>query len=153
MRWAHKITLTAFAKPEEDVEGIKEGILALVPFDLEEAKIELQEQKAKGFNERTVMIFTVKLTKVSHTNDFLQFLLDNLKEEQKELLISQAESRLDTHHDYFIRVDKQRWMSKQEIWLTDTGDCFHIKLTLAVFPKKRQGALDLIERFLRQKNI
>jgi len=153
MRWIHRITITALGKPEEDMEAVKQGIIALVPFNIEEAKVQLQVQNAEGFEERTIRIFTIILTKEAHTNDFLQFLLDNLAEEQKNLLISQAESRLDTEFDFFIRIDKDEWIKERKIWLTDSGNCFHMKFSLAVFPKKREGALQLIEKLFSQKSI
>jgi len=95
MRWIHRATLTALGKPEENVEEVREGIRALVPFNLEEAKVPFQTQNAEGFDDRIIKIFTIVLMKEAHTNDFLQFLLDNLSDEQKQLIISQAESRLD----------------------------------------------------------
>jgi RNA binding exosome subunit len=153
MRWIHRATLTALGKPEEDVDAIKEGIRALVPFNLEESKVPFQTQNAEAFDDRIIKIFTIILTKEAHTNDFLQFLLDTLNEEQKKLLISQAESRLDTEYDFFIRIDKDAWVQERQISLTDGGNCFHIKLTLAVFPKKKESALQLIQKMFTQKNI
>ncbi len=153
MRWANKITLTTFAKPEENVEEIKKSVIELVPFDLEKAKIQLQTQNATGFNERTIKIFTIVLVKEAHTNDFLQFFLDKLKEEQKNLLISQAESRLDQEFDFFIRIEKDQWIKEREIWLTDSGHCFHIKISLAVFPRTREKALQLVEKLFLIGNL
>ncbi len=153
MRWIHRATLTALANQEEDAEAIKEGINALVPFNLEEAKVPFQTQNVDGFDDRIIKIFTIILTKEAHTNDFLQFLLDTLSQEQKDLLVSQAESRLDTEYDFFIRIDKAAWIKERQILLTDSGNCFHIKLTLAVFPKKKESALKLIQKLFLQKNI
>jgi RNA binding exosome subunit len=153
MRWVHRATLTAFAKPEENSEEIQQGIIALVPFNLEEAKIKLQIQNAEGFEERTIKIFTIILTKESHTNDFLQFLLDNLSEEQKALLIDQVESRLDKELDFFIRIEKDSWAKERKIKITDSGHCFHIKMSLAAFPKKRETAIEVVKRIFSQKSI
>ncbi len=153
MRWIHRATLTALAKPEEDVEAAREGIKALVPFNLEEAKIQLQTQNAEGFDDRVIKIFTIILTKESHTNDFLQFLLDTLTEEQKNLIITQAESRLDEEYDFFMRFDKDSWIQERALKLTDSGNCFHIKMSLAVFPKKKEAALQLVQKLFRQKSI
>ncbi len=153
MRWIHRAVLTAHAKPEEDVEAVRQGIIALVPFNLEEAKIKLEVQNAEGFEERKIKIFTIILAKESHTNDFLQFLIDNLSEEQKKLLIAQTESRLDKEFDFFIRIEKDNWAQERKIILTDSGNCFHIKMSLAVFPKKRENAIALINKLFIQKNI
>lgn len=153
MRWIHRATITVFSKPEENEKPIKEGLISLVPFSLEEAKIKIEEQKTEGFNERTIRIYKITITKESHTNDFLQFLLDKLTEEQKQTLINQIESRIDTEYDYFIRIDKDKWMNEKEIELTDTGNCYHIKLSIAVYPKNKEKAIQLIEKLFRQKSI
>lgn len=153
MRLVHRVTLTAFAKPEEDIETVREGIKALVTFNIEEAKIKIQARNAEGFDQRTIKIFTIILTKESHTNDFLEFLLEKLTEEQKRLLVSQAESRLDQELDFFIRIDKDQWIKERQAWLTDSGNCFHIKLSLAAFPKNRKTAMKLIEKLFPIGNL
>lgn len=153
MRWVHRITITAFAKPEEDVERIRESIIALVPFDLNRARVVLGTENAEGFNERTIKIFSISLTREAQTNDFLDFLLNKFSDEQKRLLISQAESRLDADLDFFIRLDKEHWMNKREFQLTDSGSCFHIKLAVAAYPKKRDAALLLVRKLFSQKSI
>jgi RNA binding exosome subunit len=153
MKWIHRATLRVFAKQEENIGTLRESLRALVPFDLEEAKIEVKQQSATGFNDRKIKILTITLTKTAHTNDFLQFLLDTLTEGQKGILMAQAESRLDKELDYFIRIDKETWTKDRKIELTDSGNCYHIKLSLAAFPKKKETALQLLEKLLRQKNI
>ena len=153
MRWVHRVTLTALAKPEEDVAGIRDAFRALIPFNLEEAKVQFKEEKAEGFDDRIIKIFTVILTKESYTNDFLQFLLDNLSDEQKNLLVSQAESRLDENFDFFIRVDKDAWLKERKMRFTDSGNCFHMKFSLATYPKRRDSALELIQKLFSQKTI
>ncbi len=153
MRWVHRVTITAFAKPEEDVEGIRQGVIVLVPFDLNRARVVLETKNAQGFNERTIKIFSISLSREAQTNDFLDFLLNKLADEQKRLLISQAESRLDANLDFFIRIDKDHWMKEREIWLTDSGNCFHIKLAVAAYPKKLDAALILVRKLFSQKSI
>ena len=153
MRWVHRITVSAFAKPEENVEGIREAVIALVPFDLNRARVVLGTENAQGFDERIIKIFSVSLTREAQTNDFLDFLLNKFSDEQKRLLISQAESRLDANLDFFIRIDKDHWVNERELWLTDSGSCFHIKLAVAAYPKKRDAALLLIRKLFSQKSI
>ncbi len=153
MKWVHRVTITVFDKPGENKAETTEGLKALVPFNLENAKIKIEDQHAEGFNQRKINILIITLTKEKHTNDFLQFLLNTLNEEQKRLLVSQAESRLDEELDYFIRIEKDKWVQERQIWLTDSGNCYHIKLSLAAFPKKRETALKLVEKMFFQKNI
>ena len=153
MKWAHKITISVFAKPEEKQDEIKEALIKLIPFNLEQAKLKVETQKAESFDDRTIEINKITLTKESHTNDFLQFLLDTLTQEQKDTLLNQAESRLDAEYDYFIRIDKQKWIENREIQFTDSGKCYHIKITLAVYPKNREKAMELLKKLFIQKNI
>lgn len=146
MKLLHKITLEAFAKPEEDVPAIKQALIELVPLSLEEEKIQFRDKQAKGFNERMIHVFTIILNKESHTNAFLKFFLKKLSDEQKELLLRQKESRIDKGLNFFIRLDKEKWLRERIFWITDSGDCFHLKFALAVFPKKRDVALELVEK-------
>ena len=77
-------------------------------------------------------------------NQFLDFVLSNLDEVQKGTLIRQAESRLDDNLDFFIRFDKESWIKNNKLELTDTGKCFHLRMGIAAFPRKREVALKII---------
>jgi len=52
-----------------------------------------------------------------------------------------------------MRIDKDAWIDERKILFTDSGNCFHIKMSLAVFPKKKEAALQLVEKIFNQKNI
>jgi len=145
MRLAHRITITAFEKPEET--SINESIQKLIPFNLEEQKIKLEIQKAKGFNEKIIKIYTITLLKESHIKEFLTEFIQRLTQEQKETILSQTETRLDEHYDFFIRIDKEAW-KEDKIWLTDTGNCYHIRISLAVYPKNKQKAIESIKKII-----
>jgi len=145
VKLVHHITITAFAKPEEDAEKIKEGLLALIPFDLEREKVALDAQTALGFHEREITIFTLVLKKSAHCRTFIDSLLKHLDDEQKRQLLLQAESRLDENLDFFVRLKKDAWMNERNPVFTDTGYCYHIKFTLATYPKKRENALALLK--------
>ncbi len=153
MKWAHSITLTAFAKPEDDSPAIKEALEALAPLDLEKEKLKTETEKSSGYDGRSILVHKITLTKEKHVNAFLQFMLDNLTEEQKATLIEQKETRLDEEYNFFVRFQKEQWMHERKLELTDTGSCFHLKITLATYPKNKESALALIDRLLTQKNI
>ena len=142
MKWANRVTITALAKPEEDANKVKQGILDLVPLE----KVPLKESKVQGFNERMISKFEIILTKSSDINKFLKSL--PLTKEQKEVLLSQAESRLDERQNFFIRIDKQPWIDKKKLYLTDSGDCYHIRISLAAFPSKKEVAIKLLKELL-----
>ncbi|MBI4919483.1 hypothetical protein HY837_06120 [archaeon] len=148
MKIAHFIELSVFAKPEENVDALKQGLTDLIPFNLEEERIELQEQDASSFEGRTIKIFTINLTKEKHTNKFLNFLIENLSEHMKQTIKTQLDSRIDEELHFYLRFDKTKWVTEKKLFLTDGGDCYHIKITAAAFPKSRENAIKIIKNFL-----
>ena len=143
---AHNICITVFCKPEDNIGLITEKLLFLVPFDFKKEKIKFKKRTAVGFNNRKIIILEVYLKKESHTNLFLTDLVKKLTYEQKLLIKKQAESRLDHELNFFLRIDKSRLINENKLWLTDKGDCYHIKIKIAAFPKKKEIALKIIDK-------
>ena len=144
MRLANNIKINVFVKPEDDEAAVKKHLLNLFPFNLEEEKIILHRSKAKGFNQREIIVLEVDLVKERHTNSFLDFFKEKLNEQQKQALLSQ-ENRLDDDCNFFIRLDKQKLLNN-EFWITDSGDCYHIRISVAAFPKKKERAREVVEK-------
>lgn len=147
MKIAHSIKITVFVKEEENEEKIRKTLLSLLPFDLEKEKIELKQSIATSFNEKKIRIFEILLIKDKHVNIFLENLINKLSKETKELILKQAESRIDDKCNFFLRFSKDKLIKENELWITDQGNCFHIKINLAVFPKKKENALEIINDF------
>ena len=147
MKLAHQIKIKVFSyeKNNEDDKLILDKFLQLFPFNLKDEKIELKNTNALGLNENKITIFEVALTKEKHTNLFLNNLIKNLDEEQKKLILSQLESRLDGNLDFFLRFDKNEYLKNKKLKLTDSGNCFHIEISVAAFPKKREIALGIVK--------
>lgn len=144
MKLANNIRLSVFVKPEDDEAAVKKHMLALFPFDLEEEKIVLKRSRASGFNQREIIILEVDLEKERHTNAFIDFFKSRLNEQQKSMVVKQ-EDRLDEECNFFIRLDKEKLMNG-ECWITDSGDCYHIKISVAAFPKKKERAKQVVEQ-------
>lgn len=140
----HNAVVSVFAYPEDDIELVKECLIKLVPF-----KARVEQKTAQGFNERVIKIFRIVVDKRSECREFLNNLLNLLRSSQKSVLLSQIESRLDDELFFYIRFDKSAWVDGK-LWLTDSGDCFHIKLSVAAFPKKREVALKMLEDLFRK---
>jgi RNA binding exosome subunit len=148
MKIAHNIKLSVFAYEEEDPEQIKATFLKLLPFDLEQEKLTLKDFTAQGFQERKIRIFEIVLEKERHTSKFLAHLKQNLDQDQRNLLLRQSESRLDQDLNFFIRLDKPNLMQDNKYWITDTGNCFHIRISIAAYPAKREAGLKVVEQWL-----
>jgi len=151
MKYFNKIIISVFVKLDEaeDLELIKQKFINLFPFNLVEEKLIIKEETTKGFNEKRIKILTVELLKESHTNKFFESLSSKITRDDKSAILRQKESRLDQELYFYLRFDKQKWIQKNELELTDSGDCFHIKLALAAFPRKREVALELIEKIFK----
>jgi len=148
MDFIHNARLTVFVKEDEDAGKLKQGLINLTGIDIEKEKIKVNEQTASGFSESKIKIFEIFLEKKRHAKAFLKYLLTLLSDDQKSLILKQAQNRLDEELHFFIRLDKEQLLiNKAE--LTDTGNCFHIKLAIASYPKSREKALKAVkEAFL-----
>jgi hypothetical protein len=124
-------------------------LLSLVPFKLEEEKIKLNQQTATGFSEKKIKIFEILLEKDRHIGAFLENLISHLSKDTKELILRHAETRLDEECNFFLRFSKEKLLNENELWLTDKGNCFHIKINIAAFPKKKEAALEIIRKVFK----
>lgn len=155
MKYCHTITLTVFIKPEEsnDYPNIFDKTKSAIKeiFDWEKEKTILNETIAEGFEDRKIHIYELKINKEKDTTLFIKNLLSKLSTEQKEFLKADKESRLDENDDFFIRLDKNELL-EGKYKITNSGNCFHIKMNIASFPKKRENALKVIDEIF-SKNI
>ena len=146
MKYAYLIKITVFSYEYENSEIILNAFLWLFQFNFGDNKVILKKTNATGFNEKKIKIFEVTLIKNNLMNQFLKNLQNNLEEKQKELILQQVESRLDKNLDFFLRFDKHLWIDEKKLVLTDSGKCFHIKISIAAFPKKREIALNIVRK-------
>lgn len=148
MKLAHNVVVNVFSKPEDDEDEIRKALIRLFPFDLGKEKLAVNKQNAVGFNEKKIKIFEVRLKKDSHINYFMKNLKENLGEEQSKRISEETELRIDEKLHFFIRLDKKKLTKKNKYIITDSGNCFHIKASLTVYPKRRERAVELVRGFL-----
>ncbi len=146
MKLANNAAIRVFCKEGEDKALLLEKLKLLLPFDLEKEKIKIEEQKAEGFDEKQILILSVMLEKGRHVNAFIENLLKRLGDEKKTL-IEQLDSRLDDDLDFFIRLDKDMLL-KDKFVLTDSGNCYHIRISIAAFPKRKEKAAAMLKELL-----
>lgn len=152
MKLCHNIKASVFCNEEEDENDVLNHFLQLFPFNIEKEKIKLKKTKAKGFNEKIITIFEIALKKDKHINSFLEFLNEKLNNSQKELILKQLNSRLDNDLNLFLRFDKNKLLKEDRLWLTGKGNCFHFKIAIAVFPKKKEKAISIIQKIFKLSN-
>lgn len=148
MKLAHHITISVFSHEDkgEDPGLLKEKLISLVDLDVIDEKIKLEKTNAQGFNEKKISIYNLVLEKDRHIIHFVARIKELLSKSDLEKLLTQLESRLDEELNFFLRVNKNKWMASGELELTDSGDCFHIKVSVAAFPKKRGIAKGIVQK-------
>jgi RNA binding exosome subunit len=145
MKLLNNVEIGVFCKEGEKEEDILEGLKLLLPLNFEKEKIKLERRTATGFDEKKILVFNVKINKNKHITRFINNINDKLNQEQKELIKSQADSRLDQNLDFFIRFDKSKILKEKSLWIIDGGNCYHVRMNVAVFPKRREKALRLVK--------
>ncbi len=147
MKFANHIAITVFANQTDDIPNVKQTLIDLIPFNISDEKISVEQHTADGFGNERIKIFLIDLVKERHTNAFLKSLVSKLSDTQKALLISQKESRLDEEMHFFIRLEKTA-LQEGRILLTDAGNCYHINMSIAAFPVVRAKALEVVEKII-----
>lgn len=146
MKLAHNVLVNVFSKPEDDEAKVRKALISLFPFDLEKEKVMISEHGATGFNDRKIRILEARISKNSLINGFMGNLKEKLGDDCRRL-VKEAESRTDEELHFFIRLNKAKLLAKGIYSVTDSGDCFHIRISPAAFPKKRENAIKLMKAF------
>ena len=149
MKLAHHVKISVFGhesnESEEEIDRLPNLLKSFFPFE-----IPVNKKVLEGFDNKKILVFSVDLSKQADIKKFLQFLVSRLSEDQKELLINQSDSRIDDDIHFFVRFDKSKLISENRLWITDKGNCFHVDLTLAAFPKSKEEGLKTLKTILHQ---
>lgn len=140
MKFANSVSLRVFCKGSEDrdlVLGIFKGVLGFDDDFLLREKISIGCVEASGFEDK-ILIFEVVLLKDRHINSFLGHLNGKLSSFDRSLLVSQV-NRFDDEFNFFLRLSKSALFGGS-FELTDSGDCVHVKINVACFPKNLDSA-------------
>ena len=152
MKVANSIKVNVFCHVNENSDEIFKGVESLFPFSLEENKIKIEKITAEGVHHNKIEIFEAAVEKESLVKLFIENLLENLGKNQVEVLRKQKASRLDGESNFFIRIEKKYWILEKKMNLTDSGNCYHIKINIAAYPKKRENAMKVVEKILCAEN-
>ena len=149
MKIANNVRVRVFCREDEDRDLIARKLRQLLPFDPEKEKVRIEERKAEGFNEKKILIMTVALSKDRHVTPFLKNLAEKLGDEAATVA-EQADSRTDENMNLYVRLDKEMLL-KDRFVLTDSGNCYHVRINLAAFPKKKEKAFPIINKIFNRK--
>ena len=150
MKIFHSITLTVFVKEGENKEKIQEALKKLFPIDFEKDKIKINVQKSTGFEEKKIEILSIKIEKQKHIKIFLENLFSKLTEGQIRQISDELETRVDKEGFFYLRFDKDSWINEEKLFMTDEGNCFHLKFKIAAYPCNKENAIDVMKGFLQK---
>ena len=151
MRLAHNVRISVYCKDWQDCDAIERSLTSMVPFDMELEKENVKKtlMKAERALESDITILEIILTKERHVNAFFKHLNEKLGAEQTSLLIKQNATRFDEELNFFLRLDMKELMAHQKYELTDSGECFHIRISIAAFPKRYDTALFVLKQIFQ----
>jgi RNA-binding protein len=141
MKYFHSINIRVFSKTKEDAVKVREKLTELVDF-LEDKKLKIKEDKASGMYDNPITIFNLLITKEKQTKILASKFLSNQE-------ITDLELRVDENCNFYLRLDKDSFL-KDEILLTEEGDCFHLTFSVAAYPKSKENALVVLKTFLNE---
>lgn len=145
MKFIHHISISIFVKEGEDSEKTLTALLEFLPEDLEKEKISIEKEEAKIDEGKNMDLYRVYLSKERHVKYTFKQLKDGLGPQQCERIILQ-ENRVDEQGNLYIRIERKPFEEDGTVLLTDGGDCYHFKITLAAFPKTRENALAVVKK-------
>lgn len=149
MKLTHTIKISVFIKDLGTEEKTAETLVALLPENFEEEKIKIEEEDIKILEGSNIKIFSVKTEKERHNKQIISILKEILGEEQCQL-IAQDNTRVDDDGNLYIRLDKKTLEETGEAKLVDHGDCYHIKIMLAAYPKTKERALEVVKNIFEK---
>ena len=148
---AHSVTVRVFCGEEESESEVLNGLKSLMPFDLEKERIAINRQNALGFSDRKITIVEAVLTKKRHVKAFFDNLLEKISAPDKQMLLRQLDSRVDDDANFFVRLEKETLAKRNELLVTDGGNCYHVKIKIAAYPSSKENAIKLMKELIENQ--
>jgi RNA binding exosome subunit len=165
-RLLHHVTITVFGKPHDDLPAVLKGLDAVSPVPtatlLEQEKnydgerpntvhyrlpdVELTVQQTPS-DEGTLTIYTLFFKRMAWVNAFARQVVAAMTPEEHKEYGSAPETLLDSDARFSLRLDKELLMQGKVV-LTDDGNCYQVKASVAAYPKNDEQILETVKRML-----
>jgi len=146
MKYIHNITIRAFSK-DDTQKSIENGFDYLIPFDLLKEKIKIKTEYFGADSDNPgaepITVYSIFFDRQAFIGGFMRYFRSLLSPSQKKNIIERAEKFMDEDCAIYIRIDKDE-LRKEKLELVDHGNCFHITMNIAAFPKKKEKALEVV---------
>ena len=138
------MSLRIFVYYYDDYFEVKNRLTQLLKTVQSEKEIKIEEQKASGLDDNNIIILTSKIQKSSQINKLLQTICQNTK------LKDDLKQKLSDDLNLYIRLKKEDFLEGKHT-LTLSGDCLHITIAVASYPKTKENAQLALDKFLQSK--
>jgi RNA binding exosome subunit len=140
------VSIRIISREDDSVEQLQSLIRCLLP-NIKPELYSIQSDPFIDQFEHKRYFITFHTTNQKLVGVFTQTLFSNLSTDTLAVLASQVPSRVDEECFFYIRLDLSSLLANSFI-LTDAGDCFHITLSVASYPKKQIVAQQTVQTFL-----
>ena len=143
----HNITMKVFEKETDQIQKCLSVFKHMIPVDFEKEKIPIHHEKADGFFQKTIHILKIKTEKNRHNMVMLNTVFSHLSADDRKRVTREILTRIDDDGFFYIRLDKESLFQKK-YRITESGDCFHMKIKLAAFPASTDAYLKAATQLL-----
>jgi len=148
MKEFHSIECRVISEPLDEKEDVIAGFYYLLAADYtKEVSVQKDSFRDQEGNER--FMFTMKVLKPQLVKQMVTNLLESISRQDMATLIKQLPTRVDDECCFYIRIDKNAFLIERVAHITEGGSCFHFTLNVASYPKKREVALQTVEKYLK----
>ncbi|MFW6149185.1 MAG: RNA-binding domain-containing protein [Atribacterota bacterium] len=148
----HNISVRVLEKDSTKIDNTKNGFNKVLPIDFEKENININHERAEGFNQKTIHILSMQTSKRRHNRLLLNTIFSKISEKDKKRVNQERETRVDTEGNFYLRLDKKSLLNKK-YKITEGGDCFHLTVKLAAYPMNKGNILQSLEQLLEDMGI
>ncbi|MDO5826076.1 MAG: exosome protein [Methanosphaera sp. rholeuAM130] len=130
----HNISYRTFVYSTEDEENVVKSLNYIF---LEPSPVKTITEDHFG---NDILILSQKISKKRYVRDIVNFLNENLSQQDKDVLREELSRRMDDKGNLFMRFDKQEAYD-ENLKLTYDGDAIHVRIKIASYPVSKENAI------------
>jgi RNA binding exosome subunit len=149
IKYFHNINVNVFEKDIKKINDITNIFHNLLPIDFKKEKVNISNEKLEGFEHKTIYSLTLTTKTNKHNQLLIETIFSNLSKKDLKIIQSQKETRLNDEGYFYIRLDKSKLLKNNKYLLTESGNCFHIKIKLAAYPANKENFYKILEEIFK----
>lgn len=143
LKMIDNITLRVITHATEDEFKVKKALNFFLT-DIEAKSEKSNDIQTEGYYGNPIIVTEVKISKKKELNKFINFCKLNLSIDDKHIIKSELNERLDENLNFFLRFDKQQAF-KNKLKLISCDDAIFIKIKIKTYPKSINKAYLVLE--------